>query len=50
MLAFEFVEKSLKIATPNYAGRWRIILDVKYKDNNEEKRECKIGYGDLYIE
>lgn len=49
MVPIEIAEKA-KFLPPHYAGRWRIIFDVKCSDNGAEVRECKMGFGDIFVE
>ncbi|CAG9798442.1 unnamed protein product [Chironomus riparius] len=49
MVPIEMVNK-VQYLPPHYAGRWRIIFDTKYFENGVEKRECKMGFGNLFVE
>ena len=49
MVPIEIANK-VQYLPPHYAGRWRITFDTKYFESGVEKRECKMGFGDLFVE
>jgi len=45
----KFKKAVVQMLPRHYSGRWRMIFDTKYNENNIQKRECKMGHGDVFV-
>ena len=50
MIPIVFKEHLVAMIPNHYMGRWRIILDAKFKKNEIEMHECRMGFGNIFVE
>lgn len=50
MVPFEYPESVVAMIPNHYMGRWRIIFNVTFTKNGNEMYECRMGFGDVFVE
>jgi hypothetical protein len=50
MILITFPERMVGLMPNHYMGRWRIVLDATFQKNGKEMHECRMGFGNVFIE
>lgn len=50
MIPFEYPESVVAMIPKHYMGRWRIFFNATFIKNGIEMHECRVGFGDVFVE
>lgn len=50
MVPYKVYESVVELLPKHYTGRWRMIVELTFAKNGKEMQECRMGFGDVFID